>query len=529
MQNSAGVPASSSAAPLSVVASNAVVLSASKGGPWEADPTLHNVLAYTDDDTLYVAHGKKSDHHVLSYQARLRQNNRRFQIVEVPYDQILQLNKQSRGQEGQFQDQSARQRQVTQYLRSAAAQGVNDIHIVTGRFPKEGLTSRSISGDLQDLAFIQFRVHGELETIHTLQRQEGESLIATIYQSMCDVAEKSYNPNRPQNARLRREFCKGADLHVARVATGPTNDGQHCVLRLHLNASGEYRTLDQLGYLPEQVKLIDHMARRTSGLNILTGAVNSGKTTTLANLLRKIYLDAGGRLCINTLEDPPELPIPGANQKIVFDGNWPEGIDHALRTDGDILLIGEVRSAKSILSCITAALTGKPVWTTAHTNSTDLLFERFRDAQVPPSQLYDPRLFSGIVNQSLVQELCPDCRTPFSRAAERLPRDLVQRVQTHCTPETVYVRSHTPDCPTCKGRGILGRRPAAEVLVPDSQYMGVLRAHGALAARRHWVKDMGGITKCSHLIRLINAGKVDPATGERSSVPIDEDKLVLGD
>lgn len=69
-----------------------------------------------------------------------------------------------------------------------------------------------------------------------------------------------------------------------------------------------------------------------------------------------------------------------------------------------------------------------------------------------------------------------------------------------------------PGCPHCKGLGITGRTVVAETLLTDLEFMRVFNGQGASAARRHWVKEMGGITKTAHTIIKLKQGLVDPAT-----------------
>ncbi|MGH8391441.1 MAG: pilus assembly protein PilQ, partial [Pseudomonas sp.] len=81
--------------------------------------------------------------------------------------------------------------------------------------------------------------------------------------------------------------------------------------------------------------------------------------------------------------------------------------------------------------------------------------------------------------------------------------------------------------PHCKSRGVIGRTVVAETLLTDLKFMRVFNEQGASAARRHWVKEMGGITKTAHTIIKLKQGLVDPRHAETMVGPLDFDRQTL--
>jgi len=137
----------------------------------------------------------------------------------------------------------------------------------------------------------------------------------------------------------------------------------------------------------------------------------------------------------------------------------------------------------------------------------------------------DPALMTSVVNQSLLPELCPHCRVPAAPHLNQLNGALVQRLRDLHAIDLTYLKG--PGCPHCKGLGVIGRTAVAETLLTDLNFMRVFNEQGASAARRHWVKEMGGITKTAHTIIKLKQGLVDPRHAEMMVGPLDFDRQIL--
>src|SRR5690606_10542812 len=246
---------------------------------------------------------------------------------------------------------SARQAEVVRLITDAVHRNASDIHITV----------------MEDRGVISFRIHGDLIKVQEPPAQKAQELCSTIYQSMCDQAEEIYKPATHQDARIAERFVSRARLFGARVASGPTDSGSDMVIRLLYDSGSRIPTLKALGYLPEHVALIDAMRRQTSGLNVLSGATGSGKSTTLASVLaqilddarrqgRSLYRDLGAEeflgVKIITVEDPPEYKIVGAvqtplradkSEESAIRQGWADAIRACMRKDPDLLMIGEIR------------------------------------------------------------------------------------------------------------------------------------------------------------------------------------------
>lgn len=490
-----------------------------KGASWEVTQELQHMLCLTDDGVLYVSQQHVMDVHVRAFMERLRRRGHQFTPRPTPVADIRKLY-ESAVSVSQEEESTHRQTEVVQLIKQAVQLGASDVHFIVGRH----------SGD------IKVRVDGELSLLSSLSAQHGRDLCATIYNSMCDVAEEFFQPERKQDARLKADFVHQCKLFGARVATTPTDSGVFMVLRLLYDSGLKTLTLEELGYLPKQVSLIRRMGQRTTGLNIFAGPTGSGKSTTLQSVLTQLVQDTEGRINLLTIEDPPEYAIRGAVQTPLLGDkdddaevsrSWARSISNAMRLDPDVIMVGEMRDKSSAGAAFRAAMTGHGVWTTLHANDVFSILARLQDIGVELSLLTDPALVTGLINQSLVRKLCPHCKKSYAEHKDELPADLIERIEHTCKVENIFLRGD--GCPECKHKGIRGRTVVAEVVMPTKPLMDVFKASGKAEAREFWVKSEAGITKNRHLITLIEKGLVDPRFGEADVCPLDEDLITLKD
>ena len=164
---------------------------------------------------------------------------------------------------------------------------------------------------------------------------------------------------------------------------------------------------EELG-LPAIVKTL---AQSTHGLLLVTGATGTGKSTTLASIID--YLNATSKLNIITIEDPVEYVHKSRNSLVVQRevggsvGSFAEGLSAALREDPDVILVGEMRDAETIMTAMMAAETGHLVLGTLHTTSAVKTLDRIMDV-LPAEQKAQGMMFLsqsllGVISQTLVK------------------------------------------------------------------------------------------------------------------------------
>ena len=431
---------------------------------------------------------------------------------------------------------SSRQAEILNYFRVAADIGASDIHSTI----RPGLTR------------IEMRVHGELETVCELTEGDGMAQAATLILSMCDVTEPQFFATRKQDGRVAAAFLRKVGLFGARYSHTPTADGLHYVMRVIPDDGDTVPSLEALGFLPAQIRLIVRMLRLPEGMMILSGPTGSGKSTTL-RACSDLYLKRTRfKKRLLTVEDPPEGRIVGGIQTPILCDKadeaevrraWERALSSALRLDPDVIIPGELRDLISILAGIFAAQTGHLVLSTLHTSSAFSIPERMITMGVNAGLVADAQLLVGLISQRLVQVLCPHCRIPWAQKKDMLTAEERAYLEKYCTvdgvcrPENLCFR-HEEGCPVCRkavmingrqvatvSRGVSGRSVVGEVVRTDATLFRLLVQEGKEVAKAYWVREMGGITRRMHLLDKLNAGLVDPLDADLV-VPLDEDEVI---
>jgi len=275
-----------------------------------------------------------------------------------------------------------------------------------------------------------------------------------------------------------------------------------------------------LGYNKRQIDAIKIMRTRTNGLSIFAGKVSSGKSTTLQRVLNKMYLEKHQEISIFTIEEPVELDLPSAIQ--VPAKNTATGVDgfaaamrSSLRSDPNIIVLGEIRSGDLANLAIQAVMTGHALWSTVHAGTALGILDRLLDLRVESWKLIDPTVVRGLVYQRLTGVLCEHCRITFRQGVEEgklredLRSDLTELFGK--TDEQLYVRG--PGCDHCK-MGLSGRTVVAEAILTDPHLLALFAAGKRVEMRDYWLKPveeggMGGTTVLHHSLSKVGAGICD--------------------
>jgi twitching motility protein PilT len=147
------------------------------------------------------------------------------------------------------------------------------------------------------------------------------------------------------------------------------------------------------------------------GLVLITGATGSGKSTSLAALIR--YISSRRPVHVITIEDPMEFlfmdDVASISQREVGTdtGAFSEALRNAMRQDPDVIMVGEMRDPETVTTVITAAETGHLVFSTLHTNSATQTVDRILDT-FPPDQQTQVKaqlgqVLKGVVAMKLVE------------------------------------------------------------------------------------------------------------------------------
>ncbi|HNR36467.1 MAG TPA: ATPase, T2SS/T4P/T4SS family [Candidatus Hydrogenedentes bacterium] len=281
---------------------------------------------------------------------------------------------------------------VNEVLMEAIQSAATDIHIEP----------------FEDQLRVRYRIDGILHQVPTPATIRGfQSAIVSRIKIMANmnIAEKRL----PQDGKI--PVSLGDGQYDLRVSVLPTAYGETVNIRI-LSRTSMFLTLDQLGFLPDDLRQFNAFLEKPHGIILVTGPTGSGKTTTLYASLSK--LNKVDRKVI-TIEDPIEYQLKGITQmqvqpRIGFDFSM--GLRSMLRHDPDIMMVGEIRDFETAEMAIRSSLTGHLVFSTLHTNDAAGAVTRLVDMGVEPFLIASTMIAS--IAQRLVRCVCTQCAEPYT-------------------------------------------------------------------------------------------------------------------
>jgi type II secretory ATPase GspE/PulE/Tfp pilus assembly ATPase PilB-like protein len=327
-------------------------------------------------------------------------------------------------------------RLVNQILSEAISARATDVHIEPYR----------------NKVRVRYRIDGILYDINVSEQIRFllQAIVSRIkILSNLNVVEKRL----PQDGRaIVKLHNKQIDLRISVI---PSLYGESVVIRIlptHLLFD-----LAELGFFPEDLRIMADIMKKTHGIIFLTGPTGSGKTTTLYACLSKLNRDS---VKIITLEDPIEYELGGITQiqirpEIGF--TFANALRSLLRHDPDIMMIGEVRDLETAELAIRTALTGHLIFSTLHTNDAASGATRLLDIGLEPYLVASS--VNAFISQRLVRIICPECKEEDKRR-ESLPA-FAKGIKVY----------HGKGCDACKNIGYQGRTTIYEIfpVVPEIQ------------------------------------------------------------
>ncbi len=296
---------------------------------------------------------------------------------------------------------------------------------------------------------IRFRIDGVLHEVMNTPGSIAKAMVSRL-KIMADlnIAERRV----PQDGRVSLKVAgRPVDL---RVATLPSMHGEKVVIRI-LDKTDGIATLEELGYRDPGRSRYETSFQKPYGALLVTGPTGSGKTTTLYSTLAALNTP---KVNIITVEDPVEYQLGGVTQVQV---NRKAGLlfstalKSILRSDPDIVLVGEIRDAETAKIAIEAALTGHLVLSTLHTNDAASSIGRLIDMGVEPYLVSSA--LDCVVGQRLARRLCDRCRI----AVEPDPALLAEVGWGADPPEQLF---RGEGCKACAMTGYRGRVAISEVM-----------------------------------------------------------------
>jgi type IV pilus assembly protein PilB len=324
-------------------------------------------------------------------------------------------------------------RLVNSMIFQAAEDGASDIHVE----PQE------------NELIVRYRIDGVLHVAHRVPKRLAAGVTTRLkVLAKLDIAER----RKPQDGRITLTAAAAGRMLDIRVATLPTVEGEAVTMRL-LDKSREVPTLAEIGLGEEMQVQMGKILAKPTGALLVTGPTGSGKSTTLYAALAQISRD---EINIITVEDPVEYRLGSINQVQI---NTRAGLTFAnalrsiLRSDPDVVMVGEIRDGETARISIEAALTGHFVLSTLHTNDAPSALTRLNEMGVEP--FITGAAVSAVLAQRLARRLCSHCAEAYEVSTEELLSLHVDEVRAKQLKGSLFYRKR--GCPRCGNTGYRGR------------------------------------------------------------------------
>ena len=316
---------------------------------------------------------------------------------------------------------------------------------------------------------VRYRIDGVL---HEMQRSPknitGGVTSRVKIMSDIDIAEK----RKPQDGRMS-VVHNGRKIDL-RVATLPTVWGEKIVMRILDNSTASLDLRD-LSFLDHNYETYKESYTKPYGMILVTGPTGSGKSTTLYATLNAV---SKPEINVITVEDPVEYRLAGINQVQM---NPKAGLTFAaalrsiLRSDPDVVLLGEIRDHETAQIAIEAALTGHLVLSTLHTNDAPSAVTRLTEMGIEPFLVGSA--LDCVVAQRLARRLCPKCKVPYQPSPGEMEAARFPWMPGEPIPELF----RPGGCTACSKTGYKGRLALHEVMRVTEDIERLAVAHSSAA------------------------------------------------
>jgi type IV pilus assembly protein PilB len=434
----------------------------------EATARHHNVMVIANDNgTPVVAASNPTD--VFAMDDLRTIMGRNFIVVVATRTQISSYIGQAFNSGGDAADMAMEA--SLGFDGTGPEKGVDDIQAVTEEAPivryvnlliLQALNERASDVHVEPTATdlrIRYRIDGVLHDVSTAPR----AISAAVTTRLKVMADMNVAEHRiPQDGRISLNVgSKGIDL---RMATLPTIHGEKVVMRV-LDKSSVVLGFADLGFDEDLLKTYETIYTKPYGTILVTGPTGSGKSTTLYTTLTALNSTEKNLI---TVEDPVELQLKGVNQvqlNVKAGLTFASALKSILRSDPDIVLVGEIRDKETAVIAIEAALTGHMVLSTLHTNSAASTPMRLIEMGIEPFLVTSS--LSGVLAQRLTRRLCMHCKEPYEPTEADIAAAgwTLEEVSEVGTMSKVF---RSVGCSACANTGYRGRKALSE-LMPMSE------------------------------------------------------------
>lgn len=352
-----------------------------------------------------------------------------------------------------------------------------DILAVTDSILSRAITERATAIHLEtqaDSLRVRYRVDGELVSVMTSPLYISQALVDRFKL----LAELEPSERRiPLQGRFRfRHHDEDFEMHLS---TLPCVAGEKVTIRI--DKVERPRSLDRLGMSEANLQKLKGLLKKRSGLILVSGPSQSGKTTTMYSCLEHL---SGEERSITTFEDQLLYRVPEFTQ-VLLNGRvgltLAAALHSALHSDPDVLMIGLVRGAGALEMAVQAACSGHLVLAGSYYEGAVRAISSLLEMGVEPCLVAEA--FRGGVGQRLARTICPACKGE--------------------------------GCQKCFGRGALGQLGVQEVLVNSPVLAGLMSSKAPQQAIFEAAVREGMVTMAEDATNKAKAGLLSPNEAAR--------------
>jgi type IV pilus assembly protein PilB len=341
---------------------------------------------------------------------------------------------------------------------------------------------------------VRFRIDGVLHEIMKSPKTIQSGVISRLkIMSDINIAERRI----PQDGRMSVS-TNGKKIDL-RVATLPTVWGEKVVMRILDNSTAMLK-LSDLGFGDANYEIYSKSFTKPYGMILVTGPTGSGKSTTLYATLNIV---SRPEVNVITVEDPVEYRLPGINQ---VQTNVKAGLTFAaalrsiLRSDPDIVLLGEIRDHETAQIAIEAALTGHLVLSTLHTNDAPSAITRLTEMGIEPFLVGSA--LDCVLAQRLARKLCAKCKEAYVPT-----REAMVEMRFPWSPDEPPPTLYRPvGCSACSKTGYKGRLALHEVMAVSEDIERLAVEHASALTIGKVAREQGMITLRDDGLTKVKAG-----------------------
>src|SRR5680860_646255 len=321
---------------------------------------------------------------------------------------------------------------------------------------------------------VRIRIDGVMHPLTQIPNDTKGGVVSRIkIMGDMNIAEKRL----PQDGRATyRAPTESVDLRIAAI---PTVYGENITIRL-LDESMHEISLSELGMGEQELQVFHQAIARPYGM-------------------------------ILTVEDPVERNMPGILQSQVrpkIGLSFPSALRSLVRSDPDVIMIGEIRDLETATIATESSLTGHLVFSTLHTNDAASTVTRLSEMGVPPYLIASS--LECVVAQRLTRRLCFHCRKK-----EQLTPDQMTKSELAFFASAAVEIYRAEGCRHCFGTGYSGRLGIFEVLPATEEMRRLVMNHATADEIRHHAHSIGMTSLRADGVKKVLAGATTVEEVER--------------